>query len=165
MKIALAVLAMAPVMLVAGCKEKPPAPPPPDPILGAWACAITAESVAAKIDTTFAGDGTLTAKIAITANPGNKRAIANLDAAGKWSRKESSLTQALTLTVTKSTLNGVEAPEASATALARSLALNGKGVVIRKIDAVELVYETRAGLVNCRRQAQLPAGPEAAQQQ
>ena len=159
MKIALAVLVLSPVLLAGGCKEEAaaPPPPPPDPIIGEWACTIDTKTAKAKIDTTFAGDGTLTAKIAITSSPGNKQAIANLDATGKWSRKELSFTQSLTLTVTKSTLNGVEAPEASATALARSLSLSGKGVVVRKLDAAEFVYETRSGLVNCRRQAEVPA--------
>jgi hypothetical protein len=152
MKIALAVLAMAPVMLVAGCKEKPPAPPPPDPILGAWACAITTKTANAKIDATFAQGGTLTAKIALNASPGGKRLVAKLDATGTWSRMGLSFAQSLKeLTVVSVTTNGEKSSDSAATSLVRGLKLEGKGLVVQKADATEFVYETTAGPVKCKR--------------
>jgi hypothetical protein len=150
MRIVLAVLAAA--LLAAGCQKKPPPPPPPNPVIGTWACTTTVDKATAKIDVTFAANGTLTTKMTITASMEGKRALAKLEAGGKWSSSLKGMTQSLRdIKVLASTLNGDKTDEGAASALVRTLSLDGRDMPITGLGESDLVYQTKAGVVTCKR--------------
>ena len=154
MKIALAALVLCPILLASGCKEKPAPPPPPNPIIGAWACTATADKTTAKINTTFAADGTLTARISIKATLEGKQLVGKLDAAGSWGGSGNLFSQNLgAMTVLSSTSNGDQSTKGAATSLVRSLGLEAQDMVVEQLDETDFVYVTRAATVTCKRQA------------
>lgn len=154
MKIALAALVLCPILMASGCKEKPAPPPPPNPIIGAWACTATADKTAAKINTTFAADGTLTAKISVKATLEGKQIFGKLEATGGWGGSGNLFSQDLgAMTVLTSTSNGDQSTKGAATSLVRSLGLDAQEMVVEKLDETDFVYVTRATTVNCKRQA------------
>lgn len=152
MKIALAALVLCPALLAAGCKEKPLPPPPPNPVIGEWACTIRGDKARAKFDAMFAADGVLTLKMSINATSEGKELAAKLDAAGTWAGNGQAFTQRLdTFTVHSSTSNGDNASDSAAKSLANSLGIEGQDMAIEKLDDADFVYVTKGGTVSCKR--------------
>lgn len=152
MKIVLTALVVCPLLLAAGCKEKPVPPPPPHPAIGEWACAIKSDKARARFDAAFSENGALALKMTINATSEGKELVAKLDVAGSWAGHPQAFTQRLdTFTVHSSTSNGDHASDAAAKALANGLRIEGEDLVIEKLDDTDFVYATPGGTVTCKR--------------